>query len=108
MSWAQNAAKMDAIVDEKLGDDVEWSSDGIQFTPAKAFVVPQVEVLGLEAIDSPLGSRYRLKIAKSIIPEILDNYRFRASKLGAGMFKNASDTPDEDDRYWIFDLQKAR
>jgi len=107
MGWAENAATMDTVVDDELGDVVYYACDGSSFTRLKAFVIIETEDLRMDGIDGNLGSRPRLKIGKYLVSTIEASHRIKAARLGEGTFKPGPDQPDEDDRYWIFDLMKV-
>lgn len=105
--WDEAAAKMDAAVDEHLSDTISYALDGATFVDMPGYVVVFSEGLGLGEIDPTLGSRNRVKIAKSLVPEVLLTHRLRHEKLGAGTFRPAGENPDEQGRYWIFDVQET-
>jgi len=107
--WDEASAAMDEGVDARLSDTVAYSTDeGATFTNIAAYVLPFAEGLGLNEIDPALGSRWRIKVAKSIVDEPKRTHRLKHHKLGANtVWRPAGDDPDEQGRYWIFDIQKV-
>ena len=105
--WDAASAKMDSLVDDRLADTIRYATDGIPFEDVAGYVIPYTEGLALGEIDPSLGSRYRVKIAKAVMPEILQRHRLKHPKLGADTWRPAGEDPDEQGRYWIFDIQKA-
>jgi hypothetical protein len=106
VSYEDWAAKMDAAVDQHLGDTVEVSIAGGAFVPRKAFVLEENGVIGLDPIDN-LAQKQRIKIDKSIVPDPGDTVRFRGAKLGADTWMPCGDVPETAGRYWLLEIQKA-
>jgi hypothetical protein len=106
--WDASSAKMDEDVDAHLSDTISYSTDeGATFNDIAGFVLPFAEGLALGPIDPSLGSRYRVKVRKSLVAAPDRTHRLRQPKLGAGTFRPSGDDPDEQGRYWIFDIQKV-
>ena len=105
--WDTHSAVMDEVVDERLGDTISYSLDGVTFTDLKGFVLPFGESIGLDGIDPTLGTRWRGKIRKTLVAEPLGSHRLRHPKLGADTWRPAADDPENQGRYWLFDIQKV-
>lgn len=104
--WDAASAMMDTDVDARLSDTIAYSIDeGASFDEVAGYILPFAEGLGLGPIDPILGSRYRAKIAKALIPEPDRTHRLRHPKLGDATFRPAGADPDDQGRYWIFDIQ---
>lgn len=106
-AWDQAAALLDAKVDEYLGDDIDYAANGVTFAPIKGFVLLNMASLGLESIDEIVGSRNRVKIAKAVLPRPERTHRLRHPRLGSGTFRPAGTVPEEQGRYWLFDVEKV-
>jgi len=113
MSWDQLAARMDEQVDERLGEVIFISLDGGEtYTSVKGFYTPVATGLGgLQGFDEPLGSRPRLKLRKTHFPgerePSFETDRFRCAKMGAFVYRPSGSQPDEQGRYFLFDVQRA-
>jgi len=112
MSWDDLAARMDEKVDEHLGDAIYISFDqGATYDEVKGFYTPTVGGQGLEGFDEILGSRPRLKLRKTLFPGEREPShemdRFRSAKMGAFVYRPSGSNPDEQGRYFIFDVQRA-
>lgn len=105
-NWDQLSAQMDGIVDAGVGDDISYDA-GAGPVAIKGFVIPTVEPGGLDAFDDKLGSRPRVKVAKATVPVVSSSHRLTAPLLGSGSFRPANSDPEEQGRYWIFDVQKV-
>lgn len=109
--WADKFAGADAIIDEELGDEVEFASDGNTFTPLKCFVFPK----GAEADISfasvdPMDGVPRLKVAKARIAKPSKSHRFKVPQLEdpeVTKWSPGNWVAIEHGRYWLIDLQKA-
>lgn len=108
MDWDQASQLMDETVDETLGDDIQYAANGVSFAPLKGFVMFSGEPPVLDGIDEILGSRPRVKIAKSKVPYPDPDHRLRCPKrLGPNTFRPAGAAPAEQGRYYIFDVEVA-
>ncbi len=112
MDWDQLAGRMDTEVDERLGEKIYVSFDrGASYDEVKGFYTPTVGSQGLVGFDEILGSRPRLKLRKTLFPgEREPNFetdRFRSVKMGAFVYRPSGSNPDEQGRYFIFDVQRA-
>ena len=108
MDWDQASELMDDQVDETLGDTISYAANGVSFSDIKGFVLFFGEPPVLDGIDEIMGSRPRVKIARSKVPYPDPSHRLRCAKrLGAHTFKPAGALPAEQGRYYIFDLEKA-
>jgi hypothetical protein len=105
--WDDAAAAMDAEVDARLGDTISYALDGVNFVDMPGFVLPAVEGIGLNELDPALGHRWRVKISKALVAEPLRTHRLSHPKLGVDTYRPAGDDPDDQGRYWIFDIQKV-
>lgn len=106
--WDVASEKMDEDVDARLSDTINYSTDeGASYEEIAGYVLPFAEGLGLGPIDAPLGSRYRVKIRKTLIPEPHRTHRLRHRLLGDATYRPAGSDPDDQGRYWIFDVQKV-
>lgn len=110
--WDQAAAKMDAKVDELLGDTVSFSSDGGQtFADVQAFVIDDTDpapAFGGDFDETATVSK-RIKIAVTILGGRPSKaaHRFRHSRLGAGTWRPLGAEPRSEGRYWVFGVEKA-
>lgn len=103
--WSEVSAQMDEIVDEILGDDVLYSRGGGPFRLLGAFIL-FVEDSGGD-IDE-LVERPQLKIAKTLVDRPMRADRLRCTaKLGIATYQPAGNTPRDQGRYWLVDLQKV-
>ena len=108
--WDQVSGKMDSAVDARLSDTVSYSPNGDggdPFVDIPAFVLPFTEGLNLGELDPTLGTRWRIKVAKDVVPEVLRRQHYRHHKLGAATWRPSGENPEEQGRYWIFDIQKV-
>jgi hypothetical protein len=105
--WDALIGKVDAIVDDRVGDRISYSIGGAPATMLPGFVITVNAPRNLEDFDEILGTAKRVKIAKRLVPKPNLEVRVEHPKLGAGKFRPIGDEPDEDDRYWLFDVQKA-
>lgn len=108
--WSELSARLDATVDDTLGDTIQLSlNSGATYTPVKGFVGPFVAGIGIGAMDEPLGSRNRVKLDRSLFGGGLPgrNVRVQHALLGAGTYRPASGEPEEQGRYVLFDVQKV-
>jgi hypothetical protein len=107
-SWDELSARMDAKVDDRLGDTIEVSADaGTSWVARKGFALNMAAGLSLDGIDEIMASRPRIKISKLYVPALTRIYRFRTPKWPGIVFCPGSSEPDDDGRYLIFDVQKA-
>jgi hypothetical protein len=104
--WDQFADILDATVDDKLGDRIEYAANGVNFVPIAGFVKTANANLDLSPIDEMTDSRPRVKIAKALVPYPDPAHRLRHPRLGQGTFRPASTLPDDEGRYWIFDVER--
>lgn len=111
MAWSDLSAKMDATVDEQLGDDIRFSANaGGSWSMVKGFVLPSSMTNGLIGMDEPLGSRPRVKLPRTLfgdagLPD--GNVRVQHAMLGPGTYRSAGGEPEEQGRYILFDVQKV-
>lgn len=104
--YAEHAARMDAEVDERLGDDILYKRpEDPEFVALKAFIFfdEPAEDRNIGARDSVKG-KATLKIAKSLRRPHLD-HRIKSSLLGAGEWRPIGKDNANGGRYWITDLQ---
>ncbi len=108
-AWDALSAQMDREVDAALGDTIQLALNGTSFVDQPGFVLTVGSTDGLAGFDEILGSRIRVKMAKSIIgeDEPSRDIRLKAAKLGADTYRPAGSKPDDQGRYWLFDIQKA-
>jgi len=110
--WDRAAAIMDRVVDGVVGDRVQYKHRGVWLGSGsppvvEAFVLQFGSNPSIEDLDEPLGNRWRLKIARTLLDEPLQSDRFQHPKLGPGWFRPGDALPDNEGRYHIFDVQKA-
>jgi hypothetical protein len=110
--WEAAAARMDAAVDTYLGDTILVQMGGGEFdpfVPMKAFVidVDASQPTDFDPIDEPLGNRKRIKIAKGTMPVVSVNHRIKHPRLGEGVYRPSGALPENQGRYWLFDVQKV-
>lgn len=112
MDWSEKFAAADALVDEELGDEIEFASDGVTFEALKCFVYPE----GAEADISyspidPVSGKPRLKIAVAKLAQPTKNpHRFKVPQLAPGAvihWRAENWTKIDSGRYWLIDIQKA-
>ena len=107
MSWDDAAAAMDAEVDARLGDTIAYAANGVTFVNIKGFVLFTDTPSGLDATDEIFDARPRVKIAKSVVPYPDPQHRLRSAKLGAATYRPAGSVPEEQGRYWLFDVERV-
>lgn len=112
MDWDAASSLMDDKVDDLLGDTINMSTDGgATFTARKGFYLPFAASPGIEGIDEIMASKPMLKVRKSLFPggryPSYDYDRFQTAKLGAAVFRPSGAEPQDQGRYYIFDVQKA-
>jgi len=100
---------MDASVDARLADTISYSPNGgATYVDMLGYVLPFSQGLGLDELDPTLGSRWRVKLAKALVPLPARTHRLQHPKLGVGTtWRPAGNDPEDQGRYWIFDIQKA-
>jgi hypothetical protein len=104
--YATLAAKMDAQVDNRLGDSISYKrEEDADYLTVKAFLVfDAADSVGYAPRD-PVRQIVRLKIAKSVrTPKMSDRIR---SPLLDGTYRPINGTPLTAGRYWLADLQKV-
>lgn len=106
MNWDQASAAMDEQIDARLGDTISYAANGVTFVDLKGYVLFEEAPLGLEAIDEIMGSRPRIKISKAVVPCPEPVHRLRSAKLGAETYRPAGSAPENQGRYWIFDVER--
>lgn len=107
MSWDQASAAMDEAIDARLGDTISYAANGVSFVDLNGYVLFEEVPLGLEAIDEIMGSRPRIKIAKSVVPYPEPAHRLRHAKLGPATYRPAGSNPENQGRYWLFDVERV-
>ena len=110
--WDSASAQMDDAVDARLGDTIQLSIDGGNtFLPVKGYYLPYAAGGGLEIYDEPLGQKPRFKLQVKHFPggrqPSFDYDRMRCAKAGPFTFRPSGSAPDEQGRYFIFDIQKV-
>lgn len=102
--YAEHAARMDAEVDERLGDDILYKIRGTgAFVAVKAFIYFDEPLEGPAARDSSKGKAV-LKIAKSFCRPHLDD-RLTSPLLEGGEWRPVGKDNATAGRYWVTDLQ---
>lgn len=105
--WADQAQRMDRLVDKTLGDTILYATNGTTFVPLDGFIIFPDEQIGGFGIDE-LNSRPQLKIAKELLPAITQTHRLTCvARLGAGTWRPSNKQPASQGRYWLVDIQKA-
>jgi hypothetical protein len=114
--WDALSARMDADVDDGVGDRILYSTDGSDpVAVLPGFVLFDSETgegltrssFGLQ-LDETLGSRNRIKIRADLIGGAPQrNHRIRHPKLGNFLWQPAGSDPETQGRYVIFDIQKV-
>lgn len=108
--WETYSGAMDAAVDDLLGDTLSLSTNaGASYTTVSGFILLVVASSGIDGFDETLGYKPRVKLSKAIIgeePPDRDTVRIRAGKLGGLTYQPAGGEPDDQGRYWLFDIQK--
>lgn len=105
-NWDDHAALMDATVDDRLGDTIEYAANGVNFVDMKGYVQFTDAVSGLDATDEIFDSRPRVKIAKAVLPYPDPAHRLKSTKLGAATYRPGGSVPQEQGRYWLFDVER--
>lgn len=109
MGFADLAARMDALVDDRLGDDILYSQAGAPFVAMKAFVgnaEGDQDLYGVKEIDS-LPKRKRLKISRALIGRPSGQDRIKGDMLGETVYRPSQQRPETAGRYWIIDLERC-
>lgn len=106
MSWDSAAAAMDAEVDARLGDTISYAANGVTFVDVSGFVLFTDVPLGLDASDEIFDARPRVKLAKAVVPYPDPQHRLRSTKLGEATYRPAGSLPQEQGRYWLFDVER--
>lgn len=102
--YAEHAARMDAEVDERLGDDIQYKRPGDPaFVDLKAFLFFDEPDEGTGARDSAKG-KATLKIAKAVRKPHMDD-RVKSPLLGDRVWRPIGRDPATAGRYWVTDLQ---
>lgn len=102
--YAVHAARMDAEVDERLGDDVELKTRGVAvFTTIKAFLYFDEPEESPAPRDSSKG-KATLKISKAHGRPHLD-WRIKSPLLGGSEWRPIGKDVATAGRYWVTDLQ---
>jgi hypothetical protein len=114
--WDAASARMDAVVDEKVGDRLRYRRGGVWLGDPQVaegdrtiagFVFDENTPTNVDEIDEVLGNRKRVKVAKALValPDKTD--RIQHPRLGPGLFRPAGTVPEAQGRYWLFDVQEA-
>lgn len=108
--WETHSPQMDDDIDSRLGDTISLSLDaGATFSDIVGYILLVVVSSGIDGFDETLGYRPRAKIRKTIIgadPPDRSVVRLRSAKLGDFTYQPAGGEPDDQGRYWLFDIQK--
>lgn len=116
MSYGAAAARMDAEVDERLGDSIFYQQAGepLPEEPIKAFLIfPNQGDEEGGVYDELAARRPRLKVARAKIPNVTMNDRIwggdpeTEAMLDGVRWKPTSKKPQVAGRYHIFDMQKV-
>lgn len=100
------AADMDAVVDDVLGDTIEYRRAGGVWLPITGFIIDiNDSLLGDTGLDE-LGQAKRIKISMTVIDKPQPSDRVRAAKLGSDIWRPSARF-DVSGRYWIADLQRT-
>ena len=106
--WDGLAARMDAVVDDTVGDRILYAVDGQTFTAVPGFVLDDVEgEASYDSMDDDFDVRKRVKIRQSLIGEVSLLHRLRHPRLGPDDFRPTNSVPQSEGRYWLFEVQKA-
>ncbi len=105
--WDRNSALMDEAIDERLGDVISYSANGVVFDDIKGYVLFPEFASGAGPIDEAFDARPQIKIARSKLPYPDPSHRLRAEKLGPGLFRPTGSVPQNQGRYWLFDIAAA-
>lgn len=102
---------LDAQVDNRLGDSITYKIDGVPVELDSSSILPAFLTFigddgGFDGL-SPLQSRWRLKIRKSLLPvRPAAKHVITAAKLD-GPYRPGANVPADGGDYWLVDLQKA-
>lgn len=110
--WDRASKLLDSTVDNVLGDRLRYRHNGVWLGTGDPAVVEGFvrffnPLLNTEELDETLGSRKRVKISMDLVDEPIQSDRIQHPKLGPGWFRPAGDAPDNEGRYWLFDVQRA-
>jgi hypothetical protein len=105
--WDALIGRVDAIIDDKVGDRISYSIGGAPASILPGFIITSTAPRNQSDFDENLGTVRRVKIAKRLVPKPNLTVRVSHPRLGEGQFRPIGDEPEEDDRYWLFDIQKA-
>ena len=115
--WARAARVLDTAVDSVVGDRLRYRHRGVWLGPldvaepervVEGFVLINAGSLNTDEIDETLGHRRRVKISIALVDDPIQSDRIQHPMLGPGWFCPAGATPENDGRYWIFDVQGCR
>lgn len=107
MAWDEFSLTMDQEVDDRLGDAIDYAANGVTFVAIKGFVQFTPAPDGLDATDEIFDVRPRVKIAKAIVPYPDPQHRLRAARLGNATYRPAGSVPENQGRYWVFDVERV-
>lgn len=112
ISWEAAEQLLDDKADAFVGDSIELSVDGgSTFVLRRGYYLPVAQNAGIEAFDEVLGNKHRFKMRKAYFPggrfPSFANDRIRCSKTGSTIWRPSGSEPDEQGRYFVFDVQKA-
>jgi hypothetical protein len=114
--WSKAAAIMDNAVDGVTGDRIRYRHGGVWLGPADmpeasrvipAFVINVGAARSIDEFDETLGNRWRVKVAVTLLDHPHPTDRLEHPNLGPGLFMPGGSDPENDGRYWLFDVQKA-
>lgn len=104
------AMKMDAGVDNHLGDSIEYSTTGGGvFETIKGFIIPVDDDADYGNRKIEAGPRrWRAKISRSLVSSPDPSHRLKCDQvLGDGVYRPSNRSPSVQGRYYVFDLLKV-
>lgn len=111
-SFAAAVARLDAEVDNHLGDFLFYDVNGIlSAAPVRGtFSDPgDLQILGLDAALDQVGTRRRLEINATIVAQPTNRDRIRSEHplVAGAVWKPTAYRRTRNGRYWLIDLSKV-
>lgn len=105
--WDALSAQLDTACDDGVGDTIAYAANGVSFVDIKGYVLFTENPLGLDATDEIFDTRPRIKLAKAVVPYPEPQHRIRSAKLGPATYRPAGSIPEDQGRYWLFDVERV-
>lgn len=98
---------VDALVDAHLGDPVWYRAEGSsRYVKVPGFFLNEAKG-GYDPELDDITRREQLKISQQHVPEVRRGDRIKRSMESPVTYQPENANPEEDGRYWIFNIQRV-